>query len=326
MPKQSYLAELGKLLTYMTPWDRERTLEYIGKRFDEAENEAALLQELGTPVRLAVLYNRGYNPSPDPALAAQPEEAAPEEGPAPPNWEKDEPEEAPAGEAAEAEEMPAEEEAPSAAEAPAEDAPAQEVPAEDAPAEEAPAEDEPVQAEEAPAEEAEAIPEETVIPEDGPEAQEEAPPEAEAPVPAEEAPAEELPAEEVPAEGASAGNAEEAPAGKEKPGAGRVIAVAILSVFPGVPLFVLLLVIDALLFTPGIAGIGAALVLVEAGTFALTHVADALLVFGAALIVFALALGLLYGGLWCSVKLTRAYFKGICALMRGILGKGGRSK
>ena len=102
--------------------------------------------------------------------------------------------------------------------------------------------------------------------------------------------------------------------------------MTILSIFPGVPLFLLLMVIDILLLVPGVAGIGAALILVEAGTFSLTYMADALLVFGAALIVFALALLLLYGGLWCAVKLTKVYVKGICALMRAILGKGGQGK
>jgi len=300
MPKQSYLAELGKLLTYMTPWDRERTLEYIGKRFDEAENEAALLQELGTPVRLAVLYNRGYNPSPDPALAAEEASPAQEEISAPPQWEKDEAESAP------------EEEAPSAEEPTAEAPEAQEAAEEAA---EAPA------AENAPEEpDAEEIP-----------AEETAPESVEAEEACEEAAAEEESAETEPEE-QSEEQPEEAPAVPEtpetrkKPGFGRVLAVTVLSIFPGLPLFLLLMIIDVLLLVPGVAGIGAGLILVEAGTFSLTYMADALLVFGAALIVFALALLLLYGGLWCAVKLTKVYFKGICALMRAILGKGGRGK
>ena len=313
MPKQSYLAELGKLLTYMTPWDRERTLEYIGKRFDEAENEAALLQELGTPVRLAVLYNRGYNPSPDPALAAQEENAAP------PEWEKDEAqpdaeEEAPPAEVLTAEtpevqETPEMQEVPEATEAPTEEVRAETAEIDEVPEQELAAEEEEGSAEELPAE-AEEIPEEEIR------AEEEAASDEE--LAAEE---EEISEEDEPVQP----DAQE-PEECKKPGFGRVLAVTILSIFPGVPLFLLLMIIDVLLLVPGAAGIGAGLILVEAGTFSLTYMADALLVFGAALIVFALALLLLYGGLWCAVKLTKVYFKGICALMRGILGKGGQGK
>ena len=147
-----------------------------------------------------------------------------------------------------------------------------------------------------------------------------------------EEPVEESEAEEAAEEeGETVPEAEEAPAqesapARKKPGFGRVFAVTVLSIFPGLPLFALLMLMDALLLVPGAAGIGAGLILAEAGTFSLTYMADALLVFGAALIVFALALALLYGGLWCAVKLTKVYFKGLCALMRGILGKGGRGK
>ena len=294
MPKQSYLAELGKLLTYMTPWDRERTLEYIGKRFDEAENESALLAELGTPVRLAVLYNRGYNPSPDPAAAAAEEPEQAQEAPcAPPEWEKDE---SPADEETVRVEVSAEE-------------------PEGERSESAEPEGEPAAEEATEAEE-----------ESGTEIAEEAAEET-AEEPVEESEAEEA-AEE---EGETVPEAEEAPAqesapARKKPGFGRVFAVTVLSIFPGLPLFALLMLMDALLLVPGAAGIGAGLILAEAGTFSLTYMADALLVFGAALIVFALALALLYGGLWCAVKLTKVYFKGLCALMRGILGKGGRGK
>ena len=238
--KQKFLAELGKLLTFMYEEDRQRAMGLYSRMFEEAGDEQALIQALISPTRQAVVVARAYNSNlgrlslnaetkaapedrdengvPDYVQAiekvreqawaaigvpAAAEEA--EEAPA----ETEEAEEAPA-EVEEAEEAPAEaeeaEEAPAEAEeveeAPAETEEVEEAPAEAEEAEEAPAEAE--EAEEAPAEaeEAEEAPAET-------EEAEEAPAETEE---VEEAPAETEEAEEAPAE---AEEAEEAPAAAE---------------------------------------------------------------------------------------------------------------
>ena len=170
--QEAYVAELSQLLFYMTPWDKAVALKNVNKLFAEAENEAELLDELGTPMKLAVTLHRSYEPTPEPTpeeLAARAaEEAA----------------------AAQAQEKP---KADAPAEEPEADAPAEEAEAEaDAPAEEAEGEVD------APAEEAEA---EVDVPAEEPEAEVDVPaeePEAEMDEPAEEAKAEiDVPGEEA---------------------------------------------------------------------------------------------------------------------------------
>lgn len=59
--KQRFLAELGKLLTFMYEEDRDNVLAVYAKMFDEANDEKALLQHLVSPTRQAVLVARSYN-------------------------------------------------------------------------------------------------------------------------------------------------------------------------------------------------------------------------------------------------------------------------
>ena len=59
--KQKFLAELGKLLTFMYEEDRQRALELYNRMFEEAEDERALLQTLGSPTKQAVVVARAYN-------------------------------------------------------------------------------------------------------------------------------------------------------------------------------------------------------------------------------------------------------------------------
>ena len=59
--KQKFLAELGKLLTFMYDEDREKAVELYVKMFEEAEDEVALLQSLVSPTRQAVIVARAYN-------------------------------------------------------------------------------------------------------------------------------------------------------------------------------------------------------------------------------------------------------------------------
>jgi len=70
--QEAYIAELSQLLFYMTPWDKTEALKTVNKLFEEAENEAELLNELGTPMKLAVTLHRSYEPTPEPT----PEELA----------------------------------------------------------------------------------------------------------------------------------------------------------------------------------------------------------------------------------------------------------
>ena len=218
--KQKFLAELGKLLTFMYEEDRQRAMGLYSRMFEEAGDEQALIQALISPTRQAVVVARAYNSNLGRLSLNAETKAAPED-----RDENGVPDYVQAIEkvreqawaaigvpaaAEEAEEAPAETE--EAEEAPAEVEEVEEAPAEVEEAEEAPAEVE--EAEEAPAEaeEAEEAPAETEEVEEAPaetEEVEEAPAEAEE---VEEAPAETEEAEEAPA---AAEEAEEAPAAAE---------------------------------------------------------------------------------------------------------------
>ena len=218
--KQKFLAELGKLLTFMYEEDRQRAMGLYSRMFEEAGDEQALIQALISPTRQAVVVARAYNSNLGRLSLNAETKAAPEDRDenGVPDYvqaiEKvreqawaaigvpaaaEEAEEAPA-EAGEAEEAPAEVE--EVEEAPAEVEEAEEAPAEAEEVEEAPAEVEEVEEAPAAAEEAEEAPAET-------EEVEEAPAETEE---VEEAPAETEEAEEAPAE---AEEVEEAPAAAE---------------------------------------------------------------------------------------------------------------
>ena len=59
--KQKFLAELGKLLTFMYEEDRQTALNMYSRMFDDAEDEQAVIQVLGTPTRQAVTIARSYD-------------------------------------------------------------------------------------------------------------------------------------------------------------------------------------------------------------------------------------------------------------------------
>lgn len=59
--KQKFLAELGKLLTFMYEEDRQTALAMYVKMFEDAEDEQALIQALISPTRQAVIVARAYN-------------------------------------------------------------------------------------------------------------------------------------------------------------------------------------------------------------------------------------------------------------------------
>lgn len=64
--RQKFIAELSKLLGFMSSWDREATIAEYNAMFDAAENEAELLGTLGSPTRLAITLANNYVPSPAP--------------------------------------------------------------------------------------------------------------------------------------------------------------------------------------------------------------------------------------------------------------------
>ena len=59
--KQKFLAELGRLLTFMYEEDRQTALAMYSKMFDDAAEEQALLQFLVSPTRQAVVLARSYD-------------------------------------------------------------------------------------------------------------------------------------------------------------------------------------------------------------------------------------------------------------------------
>ena len=59
--KQKFLAELGKLLTFMYEEDRQTALAMYVKMFEDAEDEQALIQALISPTRQAVIVARAYD-------------------------------------------------------------------------------------------------------------------------------------------------------------------------------------------------------------------------------------------------------------------------
>ena len=64
MNKQRFLTELKRLLVFMTDSDRDLTITRYADRFDEAGEDGLeeLLQELGSPTKLAISLSRGYEP------------------------------------------------------------------------------------------------------------------------------------------------------------------------------------------------------------------------------------------------------------------------
>lgn len=58
--RQRYMAELSKLLAFMFKEDKAEILAQYNKMLDEAEDEQALLEEFGSPTKLAVTISRTY--------------------------------------------------------------------------------------------------------------------------------------------------------------------------------------------------------------------------------------------------------------------------
>ena len=70
------MAELTRLLGFMSSWDRQSVLDEYEARFAAAEDPDALTEELGTPTKLAIDLARTYIPSPPPTPGALSEDPA----------------------------------------------------------------------------------------------------------------------------------------------------------------------------------------------------------------------------------------------------------
>lgn len=325
--RQKYVAELGKLLSGMAPQDREAVLRGVNARFDEEGDDAAVIASLGSPTFAAVSVLRGYTPpeegASDSVPMPEPRRARPEPKPVEPEPIEPEPEEPAAPEEAEPEEPEAES---AEADEPSPDEPVLEAestePAEPAPEPEAPPAE--------PETEPEPEPEQPEIPAEPaePETAEE-PAEAEAPEdavgPAEEPEEPDEPEEpgteaEGPEGPAGTGEAEEPEEAEENPDlppfwggppelpkppkakVGLLILYVILGVAVGLPLTVLFACVALGIFGCGGALIAAAALLVSFCFLGMGVVADILLLAGAALVLAALGLLLLFFAVWFFIR------------------------
>lgn len=325
--RQKYVAELGKLLSGMAPQDREAVLRGVNARFDEEGDDAAVIASLGSPTFAAVSVLRGYTPpeegASDSVPMPEPRRARPEPKPVEPEPIEPEPEEPEAPEEAEPEE-PEAESAEADEPAPVEPVPDEEPtePAEPAPEPEAP----PAEPETEPEPEPEQpeIPAEPAEPETAEEpAEAEAPEDASKPAEEPEEPDEpEEPGTEAEGLGepAGTGEAEEPEEAEENPDlppfwggppelpkppkakVGLLILYIILGVAVGLPLTVLFACVALGIFGCGGALIAAAALLVSFCFLGMSVVADILLLAGAALVLAALGLLLLFFAVWFFIR------------------------
>lgn len=327
--RQKYVAELGKLLSGMAPQDREAVLRGVNARFDEEGDDAAVIASLGSPTFAAVSVLRGYTPpeegASDSVPMPEPRRARPEPKPVEPEPIEPEPEEPAAPEEAEPEE-PEAESAEADETAPVEPVPEAEStePAEPAPEPEAPPAEPETEPEPEPEPEQPEIPAEPAEPETA-----EEPAEAEAPEDAsEQAEESEEPDEpeesgteaEEPEEPAESDEADEPEEAEESPDlppfwggppelpkppkakVGLLILYIILGVAVGLPLTVLFACVALGIFGCGGALIAAAALLVSFCFLGMSVVADILLLAGAALVLAALGLLLLFYAVWFFIR------------------------
>lgn len=303
--RQKYVAELGKLLSGMAPQDREAVLRGVNARFDEEGDDAAVIASLGSPTFAAVSVLRGYTPpeegASDSVPMPEPRRARPEPKPVEP-----EPEEPEAPKEAEPEEPEAE------STEPAEPAPEPEAPPAETETEPEPEPEQPeIPAEPAEPEAAEE-PAEAEAPEDASEPAEE----SEEPDEQEE-PGTEAEGPEEPAESDEADEPEEAEENPDLPPfwggppelpkppkakVGLLILYIILGVAVGLPLTVLFACVALGIFGCGGALIAAAALLVSFCFLGMGVVADILLLAGAALVLAALGLLLLFFAVWFFIR------------------------
>lgn len=69
--QERYLAELDRLLGFMSSWDRQAALKKYRALFAASADTDALIEELGTPTRLAIELAASYVPSRSPSALAE---------------------------------------------------------------------------------------------------------------------------------------------------------------------------------------------------------------------------------------------------------------
>ena len=272
MNKQRYLAELQRLLVFMTEEDRTLTVRRYGEIFDAAgpEGEAAVAASLGSPTKAAIALSRGY----EPGTAAQRLPAAPA--------------------------APEPEPVPLTATEPD---PWGDLPRFDL-------EDEPL------------LPDpEGTIPPAAPEPE----PEPE-PIP-DPVPAAEIPAERKPVKISGA------PAPRPESRQARTVVESSVPLGLGIPLFLFLalalglpfalicLALTAVFIAPGCAVIFGAYLVFVGGLWCTAFMADAIMLFGAALIVLALGLVILWVGLWIASRFWILWGRAMSWLAGELLGR-----
>ncbi|MCD7770446.1 MAG: hypothetical protein LUH36_10105 [Oscillospiraceae bacterium] len=276
MNKQRYLAELQRLLVFMTEEDRELTVQRYGELFDVAgpEGETALVERIGSPTKAAISLSRGYEPGALEGVLPKPETPAePEPEPAP----EPEKEPAPQGSLEELWEELDEFQLPELdIDLPGEEKPARTE--ESAPEPEPEPEEEP------------ALRELNVAPIRPPKAPE--------------------------------------PERRTKVVYKRIMPIGlgavlftILMIGIGIPLAAVCVALAAACLCPGAAAaVGAWLVFVG-GLWCVSYMADAILMFGLSFIVLAVAVLLLFAGIWADTQIIRLYIRGVDALGGLLLGR-----
>ncbi|MFR5781374.1 MAG: hypothetical protein ACLUEK_05805 [Oscillospiraceae bacterium] len=339
--RQKYVAELGKLLSGMAPQDREAVLRGVNARFDEEGDDAAVIASLGSPTFAAVSVLRGYTPpeegASDSVPMPEPRRTRPEPKPVEPAHRARArraggPRRGRAGRA-QAESAEADDPPRRARPRGGERGGGRALPSSPSPRRRAPSPPSPLRAGGPPAEpetEPEPEPEQPEIPAEPaePETAEE-PAEAEAPEdasePAEEPEEPDEPEEpgteaEGPEEPAESDEAEEPEEAEENPDlppfwggppelpkppkakVGLLILYIILGVAVGLPLTVLFACVALGIFGCGGALIAAAALLVSFCFLGMGVVADILLLAGAALVLAALGLLLLFFAVWFFIR------------------------
>lgn len=317
MNKPQYLAELGRLLIFMTAADREETLSRYGTLFDLAGPDGIndLISHIGSPTKAAIRLSRTYTPGSIADSVLDEPVPTPAKAPAAPEASVPVPEE--------------------------KDAPSYDVPPlimDDLPGYEPPVippnfeEDEPA-----------AAPEEPVVPE-GPAAPDAVRSDADDAMPdwmsASTGPSPDRPAApDLPAgqPGPAAASAEltgtDTPDETPPAPAPAYTIERVIPLWAGIPLFVLSLAVIALPFgavclalvpvlvLPGVALLLGAWLAAVGGLWCISYIADAVMLFGLALVILAAGLVVLWLGLWLLVSIVSLYFRAMRSLTHLTLGK-----
>ncbi len=265
MNKQRYLAELQRLLVFMTEEDREIIVRRYSDLFDAAgsENELTLIEQLGSPTKAAIGLSRGYEPGKLPAaLPGQPASMHVTAG-----------------------------QPPKEAALTTEDDPFGEMPQFD-------------------------LSGFVEIEEEKPET-----PTLElAPQPAQELPI--RPVRPEPVRPAAEPEPWHKPTYEQSIPLGLGIPLFVLVIVAlGLPVAAVCIAAMLILLIPGGICLFAAYLVAVGGLWCMSYMADAIVLFGAAFIVLALGIVVLWGGIWLDVKIGGAYTAGVGWLAGELLGR-----